>query len=203
MTGKTHLTVGTAVALAVVQPQNLPTLCLCAAAGAVGSVISDVDVDTSESHRGLVRLCAVIVAAALLLAGTEYLWHLGLVARLRAQTSLMRVTPGAISFLVVCWFGMHQPHRSFMHSLPGLGLLTALAGAMVPVFALPFGAAMASHIALDLLNRRRVRLLYPLHWGLSLDLCRSNGWVDGMLCGLGSAALILEAVVFVFEHIPI
>ncbi len=199
MTGKTHLTVGTAVAIAVVQPETVISLCFCAAAGAVGSVISDIDVDTSESHRGVAKLFAVLFVSALVLGWAEYSWHLGLVARLRAQSGLTRIMPGTLAFLAVCWFGMHQPHRSFMHSLPGLAVMTALAGMIAPFFALPFGAAMASHIAIDLLNRRRVRLLYPLHWGLSLDLCAANGWVDGMLCGLGSAALVVESVQFLFS----
>lgn len=196
MTGKTHLTVGTAVAIAAAHPHSLTTLCLCAAAGAVGSVVSDVDVDSSQSHKGLVRLCAVLAATILALAGAEQLWQVGLVARLQAQTSLMRAVPGGLLFLLVCWYGMHQPHRSFMHSALALAILTALAYTIAPVFALPFGAGMASHIVLDLLNRKHVHLLYPLRKGWSLDLCSADGWVNHWLFLGGAGLLLLELGLF-------
>ena len=50
MTGKTHLSVGTAAAVCVTQPQNLSSLLLCLGTAAIGSVISDIDVTTSESR---------------------------------------------------------------------------------------------------------------------------------------------------------
>ena len=50
MTGKTHLSVGTAAAICVTQPQTLSSLLLCLGTAAIGSVISDIDVTTSDSR---------------------------------------------------------------------------------------------------------------------------------------------------------
>lgn len=53
MTGKTHLSVGTAATVCVTQPQTLSSLLLCLGTAAIGSVISDIDVTTSESREQL------------------------------------------------------------------------------------------------------------------------------------------------------
>ena len=201
MTGRTHLVVGTAAAIAVVCPQTPAALCTCAAAGAVGSVISDVDSQRSGSHKRLVKICIVLLLAVLVLAAVEQHWHLGISEWLMSQTSLNRILPGGLAFLVVCWYGMNCPHRTFMHSLLALVILTVLAWLMVPAFALPFAVAMISHIILDLLNRRKVRLFYPLKRGFSLNLCKSKGWVNNILFAVGCLALVLEIGSFLMTPI--
>ena len=50
MTGKTHVAIGTAASLLVTQPSTLKELFICLGVAIVGSVISDIDVTTSESH---------------------------------------------------------------------------------------------------------------------------------------------------------
>lgn len=47
MLGRTHFFIGTAAALAVLQPQTVPALVTGAGAAAIGSLISDIDVGTS------------------------------------------------------------------------------------------------------------------------------------------------------------
>ena len=64
MTGKTHWAVGTAAALCVARPTELREWVLCVSAAAVGSVISDIDVTTSDSRETLNRITAVAVLAA-------------------------------------------------------------------------------------------------------------------------------------------
>ena len=51
MLGKTHMAVGVAAGLLVLQPKNLQELILGTGVSAIGSVISDIDVGTSESHK--------------------------------------------------------------------------------------------------------------------------------------------------------
>ncbi len=124
MTGKTHLVCGEALALCLLHPAAPRTLVLCLGAAAVGSVIPDVDVTTSASHRELVRI--VSTAGAALLLG----WALNTIFQLHIERFLLRYAGGremtawAVLFLGLCVFGTTQPHRSFMHSLAGLALLT-------------------------------------------------------------------------------
>ena len=50
-----------------------------------------------------------------------------------------------------------------------------------------FSAAMLSHILIDLLNRRNVRLLYPLKKGFCLGICSADGMVNRALFLAGAA----------------
>ena len=60
MLGKTHMAVGIAATLAILPPQNMRQLILEAGAGAVGALISDIDVGTSGSHQDSDKLCFLI-----------------------------------------------------------------------------------------------------------------------------------------------
>ena len=51
MLGRTHFFIGTAAALAVLQPQTVPALVAGAGAAAIGGLISDIDVGTSQAQR--------------------------------------------------------------------------------------------------------------------------------------------------------
>ena len=46
MLGKTHMAVGTAAGLLIMQPQNITELILGTGAAMIGSVISDIDIGT-------------------------------------------------------------------------------------------------------------------------------------------------------------
>lgn len=186
MTGKTHFVVGEATALLLTLPATPQELLLCTGAAAVGSVICDIDSSSSKSHKELTTLLSVVTVAATLIAALEVHYGLGIVRLLQRQTSLMRVLLGLAVILGVCSFGMHQPHRSFMHSIPCWALLSVLVWDIFPALTPAFSYAMASHILLDLLNRRKVQLLYPLDWGLCFRLSSSQGRLNDQICLIGS-----------------
>lgn len=120
MTGKTHLSVGTAAAVCVTQPQNLSSLLLCLGTAAIGSVISDIDVTT----------------------------------------------------LVYGIFPDITPY---------------------------FSAAMLSHMLIDMLNYKNVRILYPLKFGISLDLCHADGLVSKALFHAGMAVLTIMVLFLLYR----
>lgn len=68
-----------------------------------------------------------------------------------------------------------------MHSLLGFALLTGSVFMAFPAAAVPFGAAMASHILLDMLNKRKVKLCYPFRRGIAFSICKSDGMVNTIL----------------------
>ena len=51
MLGKTHLVVGTAVTMTVMQPQSFSELLIGLGTSVIGAVISDIDVGTSKSSK--------------------------------------------------------------------------------------------------------------------------------------------------------
>ncbi|MGM9616155.1 metal-dependent hydrolase [Butyricicoccus sp.] len=194
MLGKTHMAVGVAVGLAVMHPKNIQELIVGTGTLAVGSVISDIDIGTSDSHKDADKIIALAVFACAAVAAVETTMHFGIYERMMRNSSLLRIVAGTAVFLLICAFGKEQPHRSFMHSIPALVLLTGCVEIVFPLAAPYFAIGFLSHLALDLCNRRDERLLYPLKWGLSFGLCSSKGLVNRIWFSIGSA---VSAIIFV------
>ena len=123
MLGRTHFFIGTAAALAVLQPQTVPALVAGAGAAAIGGLISDIDVGTSQAHRDADKIITATVAVAVLTILAEYKLNLGIYRRLTSDSSVLRLLAGTAAFLLICAYGKQQPHRSFMHSFAALALL--------------------------------------------------------------------------------
>lgn len=197
MTGKTHLAVGTAASLLVTQPSTLKELFICIGVAIVGSVISDIDVSTSESHQTLDWILGLILAVSVLLAFAESRWSLGIFSAVLNDSSYSRIFFGTVIFLGICIFGKEQPHRSFLHSFLGLALLSMAVYILSPLLVPYFAVAMASHIAIDTLNHKRVKLFYPLPGGIRLGLCSANGIVNDWLFKIGSLVVAIEMVLLI------
>ena len=116
MLGRTHFFIGTAAALAVLQPQTVSALVAGAGAAAIGGLISDIDVGTSQAHRDADKIITATVAVAVLTILAEYKLNLGIYRRLTSDSSVLRLLAGTAAFLLICAYGKQQPHRSFMHS---------------------------------------------------------------------------------------
>ena len=97
MLGRTHFFIGTAAALAVLQPQTVPVLVTGAGAAAIGSLISDIDVGTSQAHSDADKIITATVAVAALTILAEYKLNLGIYRRLtslrHAWTLSIRMPP--------------------------------------------------------------------------------------------------------------
>ena len=132
MLGRTHFFIGTAAALAVLQPQTVPVLVTGAGAAAIGSLISDIDVGTSQAHRDADKIITATVAVAALTILAEYKLNLGIYRRLTSDSNILRLLAGTAAFLLLCAYGKQQPHRSFMHSFAALALLTACVDIIYP-----------------------------------------------------------------------
>lgn len=57
-----------------------------------------------------------------------------------------------------------------------------------------FAIAYASHLALDMLNYRRLQLIWPMKRGFSLKLCSSQGLINHLLLSAGMVCVVLELV---------
>ena len=202
MLGKTHMAVGVAAGLLVLQPKNLQELILGTGVSAIGSVISDIDVGTSESHKDADKIIGMTIAALLFMVAVECIWHVGIYKKLMRDSSVPREIIAAAIFLGICAFGKEQSHRSFMHSILALVLLTGCVAIFLPLAAPYFEIGFLSHLSADLLNRRGERLLYPWKKGFCLRLCSSSGIVNkwmfqiGILVSAGMFLLLLVNICF-------
>ena len=125
MLGKTHMMVGIAATLAITHPDTLSGFVTAAGIGAIGALISDIDVGTSSSHRDANRVIFLTIAVAVIFLAVDYFGKFGLVQTILQNSSIVRILLGVALFLVVCAFGKETPHRSFMHSFTALAALDA------------------------------------------------------------------------------
>jgi len=198
MLGNTHFVIGTTAALAVMKPEALPQLLTGIFAAAVGSLISDIDVETSKASREVGRFIAVFIAALFIIPAIEYIYPIGIMDLILKNSSLLRIITGLAGFVCVCAFGKKQPHRSFMHSFLALALLSVMVAVINPAAMPYFAIAFTSHLVADLLNYKKVQLLYPLHDGFSLKVCHAKGVVNSALFMAGSALLVVEVLMRVW-----
>ena len=192
MLGRTHFFIGTAAALAVLQPQTVPALVAGAGAAAIGGLISDIDVGTSQAHRDADKIITATVAVAVLTILAEYKLNLGIYRRLTSDSSVLRLLTGTAAFLLICAYGKQQPHRSFMHSFAALALLTACVDIIYPDASAYFAVGFLSHLVLDF-STGTGKLFWPWKKGFCLGFCSARGLVNRALlgCGMVSLAVVL------------
>lgn len=190
------MVVGISTTMAVTQPKNVPELVLAVGGGAFGALISDIDIGTSESHRDadkIVILSVTVLAAAFAL---DYFFQAGIVDRVLRGSGYGRIIAGISLFICICAFGKEQPHRSFMHSFLALVLLCFAIGLVWEKAVVYFAVGFLSHLATDIWNKKKVRLLYPLKGGVSLGLFHAYGLANQIFFMVGSAMVVLEIGLF-------
>lgn len=194
MTGRTHLAMGVAAALLAAGPAaGLTGLVTAAAGGAAGAVLPDLDVrDTAHPWRErLARAGAAALLVGALVADAATGWPL---VRRAAGAGLGSVALGAVSLAALCCAARLSAHRSFSHSLPALAGFSAATHLVCAPLAPFVAVGMASHLMLDLLTHRGLRLLWPARHGFSLGLCRTGGVVDA--CCLAAALSLTAGVIW-------
>lgn len=160
-------------------------------AATIGGIISDLDIRTSDKHKAVDLM--VFLFFALLTIGYYFdnKYNFGLFNIVSNSNYYLNII-GLIVFLIICFYGMHQPHRSFLHSFLGIFLLTFTLYICFNVIWFPFLLGMFSHIFLDIFNKRPLRLFYPLKFGFSLKLCNYDSFVDTLVFIGSIAVLFLE-----------
>lgn len=181
MTGRTHLAVGVAAAVIAAGPTaGLAGLALAAAGGAVGAVLPDLDVrDTAHPWRERLTRAG---AAALLVAAIVYdAVRGGAIAQAALVRGVGPLALGVALFAALACAARLSAHRSFSHSLPALVGFAAAIHLVCPPLAPYVALGFATHLALDALNFRGLRLFWPLRTRLSLGLCKTGGVADACL----------------------
>lgn len=196
MLGKTHFVVGIAATMAVTQPANISELVLSVGVGGLGALISDIDVGTSESHKDADKITILSIIVVIGALAVDYFFNTGIVDRVVRNSGYGRIIAGILLFIGTCAFGKEQPHRSFMHSFLALALLCFAIGLVWEKAALYFLVGFLSHLATDVFNKKRVRLLYPLRGGVSLGLFHAYGLANQIFFMAGSVIAVLELGLF-------
>lgn len=189
MMGKTHFTIGLATSLAIMQPESFNECAVALIAGAFGGVTPDNDL-LDQTHSLSAQLYAMVTTFIVLLADFFFKW--GICEHIMANQT--RAMIGLIGFLVFWIIGCYTDHRTFTHSLTAMFIYSLFFGFIYEPFTLCFMAAYLSHLLLDMLNKKKVPIFYPLDFGIALKLCYANGKFDVALMYIGG---IVSAVLLI------
>lgn len=173
MDGQTHAALGAATALVIIRPAEPKTLIATAAVGAFAGILPDIDTGgkvASIIHKitlAFIWIVCFFVCQAALTGSTviESIDDSGMAINMLGLAIL-------IGFSI---FGDTQPHRGFTHSVLALLIASFSAYLIFKNLALAFCIGYASHLLIDLFNKKGERLLWPLPYRWRLNLCKANG----------------------------
>ena len=187
MTGKTHLACGVCTAVLILRPDTFAACTAVSLLSAVGAAIPDIDIENSTFNK---YMFPAITAVFIVLIADFCVPFIKALLPIWLLDSWYYI----IGFMALCIIGMISPHRTFTHSLTAGALFTSilykgleaagLAGdAVLP--AVSFAAGYISHIMLDFMNYKKMRILFPFGPKTSMKLCRTAGKIDYALRYLG------------------
>lgn len=190
MLGKTHIFVGVASALVLTAPDNLSGCLSAIVGGAVGGCISDIDVNSNKNSRD--SLYAKLIATGLipLALVVDFIFDGGIIEYVKNcnRTSLAM---GVILFVALCFIGSKQDHRGFTHSLLAMILFSVSIGMFCNPVLIPFVIGFISHLVLDSLNKKPIKLFFPIEKGVCFKLCYSNKTADKVCLAVGVVVTVI------------
>lgn len=192
MMSKTHITMGVASALVATLPIG-PKLCyITTIGGLLGGVVPDNDILDNDYTGDAIfgQVSAVVVTAGILLL--DKILNGGICNELFSR-NLISLIFGLILFIGLYIFGIFQEHRKFTHSFFAMLLYSFAVFCIYPPFAKPFFIGYLSHIIIDLFNKKKVQIFWPLKNGICFKLCYANkiGNKILMYCGLVVSCVLL------------
>lgn len=193
MLAKAHIATGMAAAFTVIMPDNVYEALPVVTGAALGCLICDIDCDNVSEKTDSSHWRRVMFAAAAAAAAADHLLGAGM-RRPPGDGGTYLIFAGIAGFVLTCAFASISGHRGFSHSLAAMLLETASVWLVFPSAAGPFMIAFASHLILDILNKRPVRLLYPVKKGFCLGLFYADRLADKVFALAGSIWLVLAAV---------
>ena len=196
MLARTHVGVGVAAALSALHPVGVASCAVCVMGAAVGSQICDIDVRASERQRDAFRWHMTVLVLCCILLAYDY-GRGGMVCSYVVEHLGTSTVAGIVGFLATCVYGALSPHRGFAHSLAALALWSGSLSLICPALVAPFAVGVASHLLLDLVNKKGLTIFWPLSTKVSLGLFKADGLVNDLLAMAGvavSAVLLVGAV---------
>ena len=191
---RTHIVVANTLSILLTRPDSIGGLVTCIGITTLASTISDIDVSEKKDKTYVLGFTIVSIISLLLLSFLELKYNIGIRNYINDNSSYLRLIVCFILGIITCYIGYLKPHRSFLHSFLGIGILTLLCyislGGLVKYFII----GIVSHIILDLFNKKGLYLFYPLKNKYSLKLCVYNGKVNNILFIIFSILLIILVI---------
>ena len=184
MMAKAHITVGMAAAFTAAMPDSVAASLPVITGAAIGCLICDIDCEAKAERNDSSRWRIVMAAVAAAALIEDHLLDAGMWRTLSETGPVIRFA-GLAGFMLTCTFAGIASHRGFAHSFMALALETLFMWMLFPAAAMPFAVAFASHIALDLMNKRSLRLFYPAKKGVCLRWFYADRLADRLFTSAG------------------
>ena len=199
MLAKAHITIGMAAALTIAAPDSIPEALPVITGASLGCLVCDLDCDNPREKQDSSHWRLVMFAVAAAALFEDYHIDAGMWRSL-AQSGSYVWCAGAAGFALTCAFASVSSHRGFSHSLAALALEAISLWLVFPAAAVPFVIAFASHLILDMTNKRPVRIFYPLKKGISFGWFYADRLANKVCAAIGSLWLITEVLFFLRQH---
>lgn len=190
MLRKTHIAAGIGTALVVTHPETVSGIIAAVTGGALGGWIVDVDCKNADiDHEKFYDTLAegLFIASLFVL---DYLIEGGICHYI--LTHGLEVWISLFVFLFLTLLGYQTKHRTYTHSFLALGLFSSAVYFICRPMAIPFAIGYASHLLLDIFNKRGMQLFFPFKWKISLNKVYSDKRANEILM---SVSFILDIIV--------
>lgn len=203
MENNTHMAVGVASSLIILQPKtDTKELVLGITLAIVGSLISDIDMHNSKANKAINKIIWVIGITGIISLTVDYFLKLGIYENILNDVAIMRILVSISLFSIILMFAKLTPHRTFSHSLIGITSFYIPVSIIFDQMSNYFLIAIISHVVIDLFNKKKVKLFYPLKKGVCFKLCYSNGVVNKVLLFISSAYILYSIIAFILNVYP-
>jgi len=196
---KAHITAGMAAAITIMAPGSIPEALPVITGASLGCLICDLDCDSPAEKKDSSHWRVVMFAVAAAALFEDHHIDAGM-WRTLAQSGTYLWCAGAAGFALTCAFASISSHRGFSHSLTALMLEAFSLWLVFPSAAIPFVIAFASHVMLDLTNRKPVRILYPAKKGVCLGWFFADRLANKVCAAAGSVWLAAALLILLRQH---
>ena len=202
MEKKTHVMCANALSILIMKPDSISSLLVTTTFATLGGIIGDVDLKDSTTDKIFDRLMTSLVTTVLMSIGLYYLFDINLYSKIKELNDALNYIICIVLFILMAYLGSKSSHRSFTHSIVGCIVFSGiLAYGFKGNVVIPFIISYASHIFLDLFNKKGVALFYPSKYRICFGLCEANGKVNKLLFILFSVCYLLIISLVGFNYI--
>lgn len=180
MLGRTHITVGIASALIITHPETVPGVMAAITGGGLGGWIVDIDCKDADADREKVYdtiIDGLFIGAFIAL---DFFVGNGMCQYISDHWGV-EIWGSLMGFIILALISFNTKHRTFTHSILGLFLFGLIMCFLCQPAAAPFVIGYASHMIIDLFNKRGEQLFFPLKKRFCFGLCDAGGAVNKIL----------------------
>jgi len=185
MMSKTHITMGIGTSLLLLHPHTASGISAVLIGGTFGAIIPDIDCKSTRISRDALHgriIAAAVIAASVFFGQFQQVSLLKDILQTHVNHTILL---GFLLMSILCVAGRISGHRSFSHSFLFFVLMGGAIYQIYPAFLPGFCIGCLSHLLLDCLNKKPVRLLYPMKTEFCMKLCYADGMANKVLLWVG------------------